>query len=116
MPGEQEHLSLHFIRSNYFRVVHADGAWGGITPHGDIQMGFYSERGPIPRKIVYKIDEQGRLGEELEREIRDGPVRELEVGVVVSLSTARSLRTWLDDKIRVLEVAAAASKAEEEAT
>ena len=50
--GHQEHeVAFDFIKSEYFRVIHADGALGGPTPQGLVHMAFYSERPPIPRRM-----------------------------------------------------------------
>jgi len=99
-------VTFHLIKSNYFRVVHADGAWGGITPRGLIEVNFYSERQPIPRSLTHSFSlESGELGQEIKgaRVSREGPVREVEVGVIMDLSCARAVRKWLDDKITALE-------------
>ncbi len=26
------HINFRYIKSNHFRVTHADGVWGGLTP------------------------------------------------------------------------------------
>ncbi len=99
-----QEITFHYIKSNHYRVVHADGAWGGITPRGLIQINFYSERQAIARQTVHPL--QGEtLGEEIRerRQSRNGPVREIEVGAIMDLSSARSLRKWLDEKIGELE-------------
>jgi hypothetical protein len=106
-------IEFHYIKSNYFRVVHADGVWGGATSNLNIHMSFFSERGPIPQRIVHAIEPRGVLGGEIaeERISRKGVVREVEVDVVLNLEMAVSLRKWLDDKIKNLqEVAASAAK------
>lgn len=99
-----QEITFHYIKSNHFRIVHADGAWGGITPRGLLQINLYSERQPIPKQTVYPLEGE-KLGTELldRRQSRDGPVREMEVGAMIDLNTARSLRNWLDEKIAELE-------------
>jgi hypothetical protein len=107
-------LSFHHIKSNYFRVIHADGVWGGVTPHLDIQMAFFSERTPIPQLVKHSVGPDG-LGEELksERVAREGIVREIEASIVVDVEVAKVLRAWLDDKIKQAEEIAAAKGAKE---
>ena len=41
-------LKADYIKSNLFRVVVADGAFGGLTPRGNIHIDFWSERRAIP--------------------------------------------------------------------
>jgi hypothetical protein len=102
---ENPRLKFHFHKSTAFRVVHADGAWGGLTPRLDVFMTFYSERPPIPQVIVHEITDRGLLGQEVrsEREAKDGIIREAEVGVTMDLSVAKSLVAWLQEKIREAE-------------
>ena len=98
-PEEQpDTLSIDFIKSNLFRVIYADGIWGGIGPHGFIQMALYSDRTPIPKRVDFKF-QQGILGDEISREGRPGIVREIEAEVLISRQTAISLRDWLTQKI-----------------
>jgi hypothetical protein len=87
---------VDYIKSNFFRVIHADGVWGGPTLQGNIQACFFSERAPIPRRVVYRVSEDATVGDEIieERVSRDSMVREVEVEVVLSLQTAKILRDW----------------------
>ena len=94
-------IRFHYIKSGYFRTVLADGAWGGVSPAGRINIVFYNERAPIPRIVTHSVKES-RLGEELERESRDGIVREVEVAVALDLPAAESLLTWLEEKVQIL--------------
>jgi len=102
-------LKYHFLKSNGYRSVHADGFFGGVTSTGKIHMTAYAERNPIPKithhPVVFKKDEIIGIGPEKKekRESLDGIIREFEVGVYFDLGVARSLLTWLDDKIKTLE-------------
>ena len=100
-----ERLRFHYIKANQFRVIHVDGAYGGVTPRGLIHMSFYSERYPIPQVTAHYITAEGQLGDEIpeERVSRDGPIREIEVGVVIDVTTARALVEWLNEKIKLIE-------------
>ena len=99
-------ITFHLIKSPAFRTVHADGVWGGVTPRGFINMGFYSERAPFPRQTTYPLMPDGQLGDEIKevRVQRDGPVRELEFNATIDLRLAKSLITWLKQKIKAIEV------------
>ena len=85
-------------------TVHVDGAFGGITPNGHIDINLYSERNPIPTLVFHPLTD-GKLGDEIrsERVTRDGVVRELEVGAVMDVRAARGLRDWLTSQIEELE-------------
>ncbi len=95
-------LKFHFIKSNFYRVVHGDGIFGGITPTGKIQMAVFSQRHPFPQVTVHRMD-GNLIGPEIERISKDGIVREIEVGIVMDLELAISLRKWIDDKIVTLQ-------------
>src|SRR3989442_6878794 len=45
-------VTFHYIKSSQFRVVHADGIIGGVTPRGLIHIAVFSERPAIPQVIV----------------------------------------------------------------
>ena len=100
LPAKQKtkQLTFDYLKSNYFRVIHADGAVGGVTPSGNIQVNFWSQRNPIPQQVVHAMSESG-LGVELSRTQRAAIVRELEAGVVFDVTTAISIRDWLSRHI-----------------
>ena len=102
---EKQKIPFHYIKSNFFRVIHADGAVGGVTPSGDIFFSLWSQRNPIPKLVVHELGEEGTLGEELlsERETRQGLVREVEIGVGMSPETARGLVEWLTKKLELIQ-------------
>lgn len=95
-------LRFHYIKSNYFRVIHADGVYGGVSPQGLIQIAFFSERVPIPQQTVHTFD-NGKISGEVEefRVSRDGVVREIETNVLMSVAEAKKLRDWLTQWIDV---------------
>ena len=94
-------VAFDYIKSASFRVIHADGAIGGVTPGGYIHMALYNERRALPIRIVFAAAERG-LGEEISREEPDSFERELEVDVFLDLDTAQALRNWLSEKIALL--------------
>ena len=95
-------VRFHYIKSNFFRVVLADGAWGGVTPSGRIQIVFYNDRHPIPRVMTHKI-EATKIGAELveERQSKDGIVRECEVAVTLDVAVAEVLVEWLSAQVKL---------------
>ncbi len=98
-------LKVRYIKSNYFRVVHSDGAFGGFTPQGNIFMGIYNERAPIP-DATFQAIEGGMLGKELVEHRQGGKdeiIRELEVGLTMDVNVAKALLEWLKEKIDVVE-------------
>lgn len=100
-------VQFSYIKGNLFRVVHADGVIGSVTPRAQVFMSIYSERAAIPRTLVHELSNEGGegLGRVVHTETRGGYVRELEVGIMVDRETAVGLRDWLSARIRELEEA-----------
>ncbi|HXP88146.1 MAG TPA: hypothetical protein VN841_25675 [Bryobacteraceae bacterium] len=99
-----DHIKFDFLKSNYFRSIHADGVWGGINGHLEVVMAFFSERPAIPQQITLPIKD-GKFGDELEnkRVGRDAVIRDVEVSITMNVEVARSFRQWLDEKIKAIE-------------
>ena len=92
-------IPFHYIKSNHFRVVRADGAHGGVNPRLQVQMALYNERIPIPQKVIHRVLPNGTLDDAAVETIgRDGFVREVEVEVLMDWPVARSLAKWLTEK------------------
>ncbi len=100
-----EKVRVEYVKCYYFRVVHVDGAHGGVSPRLGLFISFYSERFPIPKVLTHEISSSGALGEEVraERETKTGIIREVEVGVTLDLAAAKSLASWLNEKVVELE-------------
>jgi hypothetical protein len=109
LPGidlEEKRANYDYIKSNYFRVIHVDGIFGGNSPRvGKIQMAIWNERWPIPRQAVYKIEQDGKIGAEIpeERLARNAIVREVEAQLLMDIGTAKAMRDWLGNKIAEFE-------------
>lgn len=105
-PVVPKEIEFDYIKSNFFRVVRGDGAFGGLSPNGTIHMAIFSERSAIPTKIVHKVVDNA-LGPEIvpRREVRKAVVREVEVDVTLDINQAIALRKWLDDKIKAFHEA-----------
>ena len=87
--GEDNTFKVDYIKGALFRVIHAVGAIGGITPRGYIQLELFNERPPIPQQSTYQATQLGdgpsmSLTEVPELRVsRDAFIREVEVGVVI---------------------------------
>lgn len=99
----QSAMKFHLMKGNFFRVIHADGAIGGITPSREIFLSLFSERGAIPTLIEQAVNADGSLGKEISRESKEGIVREIEVGVVLSSRAAKGIAEWLTRQAQILD-------------
>ena len=97
-------IDFHFIKSPHFRVIHADGVWGGATPSNNIAISIFSERLPIPTVVKHHVQDDNQLGEEIksERNTRTGIVREVETELIMNKATATALVDWLKSYIAQL--------------
>ncbi len=105
LPDDQQEVVFHYIKSNHFRVVHVDGAWGGLTPQRNFTISFFNERVAIPQQVVHKVNADGTLGDEIQgkRLTRKGVVREVEVDLVFDVEVAVRLHKWLGERIPILQ-------------
>lgn len=88
-------INFHYIKGAHHRTVHCDGVFGGITPRGYVSMTCFSERAPVPKTIVHELKEDGTLGEELDRNTKDGVVRSVEVELLFDQALAERIVEWL---------------------
>lgn len=114
MPDTQLPLSIkfHYVKGNFFRVIHVDGAIGGLTPSRDVFVSLFSQRAALPRMIELAVLPTGGLGGETGREGKEGIVREMEVGIVMSADAARDLAHFLLEQVKVFRESTPATQGE----
>lgn len=116
---EEQTVVFEYIKSQFFRVVHADGAIGGITPEGNVHIAFFNDRVAIPRVQVHKKNPDGTLGPLIPERtvVRPGIIREMDVDVVLSPDAVETIVKWLGDRLVDLkkreEIIAERKKAQE---
>ena len=93
-------IKVHQVKSGLFRNIHVSGAFGGMTPQGDLHVALYSERTPIAQEITLMVGQDGTfVDEDREKRIqREGLLRELEVGLVMSPEVAEVIGQWLMER------------------
>lgn len=98
-------IKFDYIKSSLFRVVHADGVFGGPTPQQFISMSFFSERLAIPRQTTQAVGPDAQLGKEIieKRVVRDAIIRELEICVMLTPQIAIKLHEWLGNHIEQIK-------------
>lgn len=98
-------VTIEYIKSQSFRVIHADGAIGGVTPSGNVHLALYSERAAIPRTLVHEANDDGSLGNPIPEEtiVRPGLIREMDVDVILTRPAVEGLLKWLTDRMKDLE-------------
>jgi hypothetical protein len=75
-------IRFHYIKSRHFRVIHVDGAYGGVSGRGYIHAAVYNERSPIPVITEAQVLDGSRLGKEEPIEVKRHAVREVEADLL----------------------------------
>lgn len=92
-------INFDYVKGTGFRVLHADGAFMAAAPNG-LTLAFYSERQPIPRRVVQRVTPNRELVEIPEqRVVRDAIVRDVEVTFTMSLQVAKNIHKTLGEII-----------------
>ena len=73
---------------------------GGLSPHNHVQVAFFSERQAIPQRVIYALNPDQSLGEEIETVSRNSIVREIDVLISISVETAEALVDFLMGEIK----------------
>lgn len=85
-------------------MIHADGAFGGIAPSGNLHFALYNERKAIPKETEIEVTEDGPQTEKTIDSL-EGFVREIETDVVMDINAALNLHKWLGTKLEALRQA-----------
>lgn len=84
-------VAFDYLKATHHRVIHADGFLLSPTLTGDLHLAIWSQRFPYPKQIRFEVQENGQLGKEMDRDVRDAVVREVEAGFVVTPEVAFGL-------------------------
>ena len=78
-------IVIHNVKNPNYRQIHVDGAHGGITPSGYINLNFYSQRGVIPKGTEFAINDSGQLSGVIKdvEGSKKGIIREFEFGLQI---------------------------------
>jgi hypothetical protein len=110
-PSQPKPLPVKFVHkeSGGFKTIHADGIWGMLNSHRNIQINFFTERPPIPDSVIFPIQSDGISFGQMVEEYKERDdknfivVREFQVGAVMSLAAAKQVHTVLGNFIAVAD-------------
>ena len=99
--NQSKSIVINNIKNSGFRQIHVDGAHGGITPSGFINLNFYSQRTVIPKGTEFAVADNGNIGDIIKNTegSKKGLVREFEFGIYMDINTCVNLREFLTLKI-----------------
>ncbi len=106
-PKFQIPMKLRYVyeKSRDCPTVTAHGVWGGVNPHGEIEMNLYTESDQLPEFTEHVVNPDGSIGPELAEHPEEtrSIVRTVVTKVLVNYQTARALIDWLQDKVHDLD-------------
>jgi len=90
-------------KGSQYRVFHADGTWGSINAHGNVQLDFYIEHPIAPSAVILPVKDGAFTGEHILQGV-DDPVnfvvtRDFQCGIILSFQAAMHLQAVLDSFI-----------------
>ena len=106
---EKPSKKFKYIFEKDYNPSYTNGAYGGITPKGEIIMNFFLERMPIPYDVVHEFNKDGTLGNVIKVfPEADDPeqrmfVRYISSGVIMNLTVAKEIHSWLSECIKNVE-------------
>ncbi|MBP8981087.1 MAG: hypothetical protein KBG09_07590 [Syntrophobacterales bacterium] len=95
MMSDRKQIKFKYVIPDDYRDYHASGVWGGVTPHGEVHIHFFSERHAIPKTEIFEASQDNPHGTLIARDIGGDIVRVMQACVVVDMDTAISFRDWL---------------------
>jgi hypothetical protein len=102
-------IKFNYVKSNLFRVIHADGAVVALSPSQDITINLFSQRFSIPDEVIIDFDEEGSAISETtiinidEENIDNVVIREIDTLAVMSIEAARRLVFQLQEILEEYE-------------
>ena len=100
-------VRIEFDKAADFRLIAADGAWGGPTPRGRIMVNFFVDVPVSPYSVTHELSPDGQLGPEVDRspshdEGTPRVAREVQVGILLSPEDAEGIAHWLLEQVELL--------------
>lgn len=98
-----ETITFKYKRARDYRVIAVNGAYGGPLPTGEIKADFFIEFREAPDTERFEL-RNNKIGPLIKQEPSEEPwIRELQIGLVFSKNTAKSIANWLLEKVKKAE-------------
>ena len=91
-------IKIQYTKAKDYRIIPVTGAWGGMSPQGEIIFDLWVEKRDVVHSVTLRI-EQGKPPQEIETALPES-VREAQIGIVVRPDIAYSLGKWLMEKAK----------------
>lgn len=100
---KSERIKFKYVIPDHITDNYVNGVFGGTTPRQEIHMHFFSERNPIPKAFTLEVTEKDKSLKEVEVIKGGDVVRLIQASIIMDITTAVSIRDWLNDRIKHLE-------------
>jgi hypothetical protein len=97
LEGSQR-IKFNFKRPDDYKIHFVNGAYGGLTPHGDILCEFYFEYKALPQDEKATIINGNLVLDEQKNLTEVELTREFKVGVILTTIEAKNIANWLNNK------------------
>jgi len=87
-----------YLKAKDFRTFYVNGAYGGLSPKGEVTLNFYFEKFPLPKRTGIKLSPEGKvLAQQHELPLPEEywTEREVQTSVVLNIEEARNFADWL---------------------
>lgn len=104
--SEERQIKFKYVFPENYNPIYCNGAFGGISTHGEIVANFFLERMPIPNSMTNLVNPDGSLGGVVSVDpetLEDTVIRHVSTGIVLNEDSARAIYTWLGNQIQELE-------------
>lgn len=94
-----EEADIRFETAKDYKLIYANGVYGGVTPRGDLAMDVITEFSSRPSKQTFKVEDDGTLGDLVAQEGSEEIVRQRLATLFLQPNNARSIAEWMLSKL-----------------
>jgi len=91
-----KNIKIYFSKTKDYKIISATGAWGGVSPSGDIFFDLFIDKRDNPEYLELKVDSHNNTEEVGRGEQK--LVRESQIGIILRPDNALVIGKWLIEK------------------
>lgn len=102
MEEQNKEVTIKMVKDSNYRVVYANGVYGGIGPSGELRFDLFQDFREFPEEEYYFLTEDGHLGDKKGQnpEVPD-LVRLRKIGVIIPAEKIPDIVKWLNEKYKI---------------
>ncbi len=106
-----EKVRFLYSKPDDYKMIYANGAYGGITPRGDLICNFFLEYNDLPLEEVAPLVGGRVEADKIQRvdRVEHKPTelvirRDLKVGIIIPVHQISTIANWMLDKLKSVPV------------